>query len=63
MKLRDLTLRGGEAAAWPASWAHAATGTDETPAGLAARPGGYPAIAQIDPSTPEPEIVLTREYP
>jgi len=36
----------------------AVTGEEKTPAGLAARPGGYAAIAQIDPSTAEPEIVL-----
>jgi len=35
-----------------------ATGTDETPSALAALPGGYPALGQFEPGTPEPEIVL-----
>jgi hypothetical protein len=34
------------------------TGADKTPAAARSYPGGYAAIAQIDPATPEPEIIL-----
>ena len=34
------------------------TGVDETPTGVKQWPAGYPAIAQIDETTQEPEIVL-----
>jgi hypothetical protein len=39
------------------------TGADETPAPVKALPPGYPAVAQFDPSTPEPEIVLISSSP
>ena len=34
------------------------TGADETPPSVVNFPGGYPAVAQFDAGTPEPEIVL-----
>ncbi len=38
------------------------TGKDETPAAVKKMPGGHVAIAQFDPSTPEPEIVLVTSH-
>lgn len=35
-----------------------ATGADETPPAMAALEGGYPAVADFDPDTDEPEIVV-----
>ena len=39
-----------------------ATGKDKTPASVAALEGGHVAIAQFDPKTPEPEIVLVTSH-
>ena len=38
------------------------TGKDKTPAAIKKLPGGHTAIAQFDPSTPEPEIVLITSH-
>ena len=38
------------------------TGKDKTPASIKKLPGGHTAIAQFDPTTPEPEIVLITSH-